>query len=70
MNTTYLLYKETVNSRQFRNWLTKQGCTFGKGKGGHVIVRRRGGKSILPMHGGRKQLGTGLMSKIRKDLGL
>lgn len=27
-------------------------------------------KSILPTHGGRKQLGKGLISKIKKDLGL
>ena len=24
----------------------------------------------LPMHGGRKELGTGLINKIKKDLGL
>jgi predicted RNA binding protein YcfA (HicA-like mRNA interferase family) len=26
--------------------------------------------SVLPMHGSRKDLGTGLVSKIKKDLGL
>ena len=69
-NATELLYIETMNSRQFKNWLTKKGCTFEKGRGGHLVVRLRGRKSILPMHGGRKQLGTGLMNKITKDLGL
>jgi mRNA interferase HicA len=29
-----------------------------------------GRRSQLPMHGGGKQLGTGLMNKILKDLGL
>ncbi len=37
---------------------------------GHVIVRRGNRKSELPMHGGRKQLGTGLVRKILRDLGI
>ncbi len=57
-----------MNSDQFRRYLKKQGCTFEPGKGGHLIVRRNGRMSVLPQHGGRKQLGTGLMRKIRKDL--
>ena len=59
-----------MNTNQFRNWLRKQGCTFERGRGGHVIVRRGKRKSILPTHGRRRQLGTGLMDKIKKDLGL
>jgi len=61
-----------VNSRQFRNWLAKQGCTFEvkKSGSGHLVVRRGDAKSELPMHGGSKQLGTGLINKIKKDLGL
>ena len=31
---------------------------------------RGNAKSELPMHGGSKQLGTGLINKIKKDLGL
>jgi mRNA interferase HicA len=27
-------------------------------------------KSVLPMHGSSKELGTGLVNKIKKDLGL
>lgn len=61
-----------MNSDQFRRYLAKQGCTFeaSSGKGGHILVRREGRTSVLPTHGGAKQLGTGLMNKIKKDLGL
>ncbi|WP_166039486.1 type II toxin-antitoxin system HicA family toxin [Sphingosinicella sp. YJ22] len=59
-----------MNSSQFRRFLAKQGCTFEPGKGGHLIVRRAGKMSVLPQHGGKKQLGTGLVNKIKKDLGL
>jgi mRNA interferase HicA len=55
---------------QLRRWLARQGCTFEAGKGGHLIVRRNGRKSVLPMHGSRKDLGTGLVEKIKRDLGL
>lgn len=57
-----------INSDQFRRFLARQGCTFEAGKGGHLIVRREGYMSVLPQHGGSKQLGTGLMRKILKDL--
>ena len=40
------------------------------GKGGHLIARRDGKMSVLPQHGGAKQLGTGLMRKIKKDPGI
>ena len=59
-----------MNSAQFRRYLARQGCTFEPGKGGHLIVRLGNRKSILPQHGGKKQLGTGLMDAIKKDLGL
>jgi mRNA interferase HicA len=58
-----------VNSDQFRRLLAKQGCTFEEGKR-HTIVRRGDRMSALPRHGGSKQLGTGLMNAIKKDLGL
>jgi mRNA interferase HicA len=35
-----------------------------------LTVRRGDLKSQLPMHGGRKELGKGLVNKILKDLGL
>jgi mRNA interferase HicA len=59
-----------MNSDQFRRYLAKQGCTFEPGKGGHLIVRRGDRRSVLPQHGGRKELGTGLVNAILKDLGL
>lgn len=58
-----------MNSSQFRRWLAKQGCTFEEGKR-HTIVRRVGKVAALPRHGGSKQLGTGLVEAIKKDLGL
>ncbi len=59
-----------MNSDQFRRYLAKNGTTFEPGKGGHLIARRGKLVSVLPQHGGKKQLGTGLMAKIKRDLGL
>lgn len=59
-----------MNSDQFRRHLAKQGCSFEPGKGGHLIVRRGDKMSVLPQHGGKKQLGTGLIKAIEKQLGL
>jgi mRNA interferase HicA len=61
-----------VNSREFKRWLAAQGCTFESKKSGsgHLIVRRGKRKSELPMHGGKKELGLGLVNKIKSDLGL
>jgi mRNA interferase HicA len=59
-----------VNSDQAKRFLARQGCTFESGKGGHLFVRRGDRTSVLPQHGGKKQLGTGLWLKILKDLGL
>ncbi len=50
-----------MTSDQSRRYLKKRGCEFEPGKGGQLIVRRNGKMSVLPQHGGRKQLGTGLM---------
>jgi mRNA interferase HicA len=41
-----------------------------RAKGGHLIVRLGDRKSVLPMDGSGKELGTGLVNKIKKDLGL
>lgn len=58
-----------MNANQFKRWLAGKGCTFETKKGtGHLTVRRGDMVSQLPVHGGRKQLGKGLMSKIKKDL--
>jgi mRNA interferase HicA len=59
-----------MNASEFRRYLAKQGCTFEthRGGSGHVTVRHGDRTSQLPMHGGRKELGTGLVNKICKDL--
>lgn len=69
---TYVGYEDAMNAQEFRKWLARQGCTFEpkKGGSGHIIVRRGDRKSELPMHGGRKELGTGLVNAIKKQLGL
>ena len=59
-----------MTSREFRRWLSQQGCSFEPGKGGHVIVRRGRAWSVLPMHGSNQELGRGLVEKIKKQLGL
>jgi mRNA interferase HicA len=64
------LYPAVVTSQEFKRWLAKQGCTFEPGHGGHLTVRLRGKLSTLPMHGKQKELGTGLVQRIKKDLGL
>ena len=61
-----------MNSNPFQAWLREQGCTFETkpGGSGHLVVRLGDRKTDLLVHGGSKQLGTGLMNKIKKDLGL
>ncbi|HWT32060.1 MAG TPA: type II toxin-antitoxin system HicA family toxin [Propylenella sp.] len=59
-----------MNSSQAKRFLAQHGCTFQATKGGHLIVRCGNRKSVLPMHGGRKELGKGLWLSILKDLGL
>lgn len=59
-----------MTSGEFKRWLSKQGCDFTPGHGGHLIVRLGQRMSVLPMHGKQKELGTGLVQKIKRDLGL
>lgn len=61
-----------MNSREFKRWLAKQGCTFEakRGGGGHLIVRLGDKKTDLPMHGSDKDLKKGLVEGIKKNLGL
>ncbi len=67
-----VVYTLFMNPNEFRRWLKKQGCTFEthKGGSGHLTVIRGDLRSQLPMHGSRKELGTGLVNKIKKDLNL
>jgi mRNA interferase HicA len=61
-----------MNAQELRKLLAAKGCTFENKKGGsgHLIVKRGERRSELPMHGSRKELGTGLVNRILKDLGL
>lgn len=61
-----------MNASEFKRWLARQGCTFEthKSGGGHIIVSYRGRRTDLPMHGQRKELPTGLVNAIKKQLGL
>jgi len=61
-----------MNAQELKKLLASQGCTFENHKGGsgHLTVRRGERTSQLPVHGSRKELGTGLVNKILKDLGL
>jgi antitoxin HicB len=54
-----------MNAAELRRWLAKQGCTFESHKGGsgHVTITRGDRTSQLPMHGARKELGTGLVNQ-------
>jgi mRNA interferase HicA len=61
-----------MNAQELKRLLAKHKCTFQSHKGGsgHLTVRRGKRISQLPIHGGRKELGTGLVNRILKDLGL
>jgi mRNA interferase HicA len=61
-----------MNAAELKRWLKKQGCVFESHKGGsgHLTIRRGGRTSQLPTHGSRRELGSGLVNKIKKDLGL
>jgi len=59
-----------MTSAELKKWLASQGCKFAPGKGGHLKVWRGEKRSVLPMHGSGKELGRGLVEKIKKELGL
>jgi mRNA interferase HicA len=48
--------------------LARKGAKFFPGKGGHLIVELNGRRSVLPQHGGSKELGKGLWLAIVKQL--
>jgi mRNA interferase HicA len=47
----------------------KQGAAFTSGKGSHLKVELNGKFSVMPMHKS-KEIGAGLVAKIKRDLGL
>jgi len=57
-----------VKSTEFKRWLSERGATFKPAKGSHFKVTVNGRQSVLPMH--NKELGTGLVEAIKKQLGL
>lgn len=57
-----------MKSSEFKRWLAAQGATFTPGKGSHLRVELNGRVSSLPIHS--KELGTGLVAAIKKQLGL
>ncbi len=59
-----------MTSTEFKRWLEKQGCSFQQTKSGHLRVNLRERWSVLPMHGKNKELGTGLVNTIKKQLGV
>lgn len=54
---------------EFRRWLLQQGATFTPAKGSHFKVTLHGKTTIFPFHGS-KEIGSGLVRKIKRDLGL
>ena len=68
---TEMLYHFIMDSRELKRWLKKQGCTFeeNRGKGGHITVRLGNNVTVMPMHG-QKELPTGTVEAIKKQLGL
>jgi mRNA interferase HicA len=40
------------------------------GHGSHLLVRRGDRKSVLPMHGSAREMPTGTVEAIKRDLGL
>ena len=59
-----------MTSAQLRKWLARHGCRLVSMKSGHMKVLRSGRISYIPMHGSNRELGKGLVEKIKKDLGL
>jgi mRNA interferase HicA len=52
-----------------KRWLEKHGCSFGAQKGSHLKVYFGGRQTVLPMHP-KKELKTGTVEAIKKQLGL
>ena len=68
INTTEVFNIHSVNSNEFKRWLTKQGATFQTAKGSHLKIFLNGRQSVMPMH--NTDLKTGTVEGIKKQLGL
>jgi mRNA interferase HicA len=62
------VYDRNVTSNQLKRWLASRGCTFEEGTK-HMKVFYKGKCTLLPRHGA-KELPTGTVRGIQKDLGL
>jgi mRNA interferase HicA len=62
------VYYRVVTSNQLKRWLAGRGCTFEEGSK-HIRVFYRGRATLLPRHGS-KELPTGTVEGIKKELGL
>jgi mRNA interferase HicA len=58
-----------MKSSEFKRWLERHGASFTSGRGSHLKIELNGKSSVMPMHKS-KEIGTGLVAKIKKDLGL
>lgn len=58
-----------LTSAELKRWLEKHGCLFGAQKGSHLKVYFGGRQTVLPMHP-KKELKTGTVEAIKKQLGL
>jgi len=65
---TPMSYYSGNETSEFRRYLREQGCTFEEGKR-QTVVRRGNRFSTLPRHAA-KEIGTGIVSAIKKQLGL
>lgn len=61
-----------MNAAELKRYLKARGCRFEthRGGSGHLTVILNDRRAQLPMHGGSRDLGTGLVRAILKQLGL
>jgi mRNA interferase HicA len=64
--TTYMLLSSSTNTTYL---LHPKGAEIIPGKGSHHKVTLNGKSTVFPDHGAR-EIGTGLVEKIKRDLGL
>jgi mRNA interferase HicA len=67
----YVEWSILMKASELKKLLAAKGCRFEthRGGSGHLTVIRGDGKTQFPVHS-QKELGTGLVNKILKDLGL
>jgi mRNA interferase HicA len=66
---TIVLKRTMMKYSEFRRWLLDRGAFLKAGKGSHLKVSLNGKSTVFPFHGA-KEIGTGLVAKIKRDLGL